>query len=264
MAEGLPLSAVVVTFHTGPVLWQCLDALLACPDLAEIVIVDNGNPEADAHRLDAFARGNSQVRLVQGQGNVGFARGCNLGAATACGRALLFLNPDCVIALGAGRALLSALQQRKRAPLVLGGRILNVDGSEQRGGRRDTMTLWRAVVSFSGLSRLGGQLALLRDLHRERDPVPERPISVGAVSGAMLCLLREDFERLGGFDEGYFLHVEDLDICRRAHEAGGDVWFVPDATARHARSTSDVTTVFVEQHKARGFNRYFRKFAKGP
>ena len=75
---------------------------------------------------------------------------------------------------------------------------------------------------------------------------------------------RADFERLGGFDEGYFLHVEDVDLCRRAIEAGGVVIYQPLAGALHYTSTSDVPAAAVQAHKARSLARYFRKFAKAP
>lgn len=75
---------------------------------------------------------------------------------------------------------------------------------------------------------------------------------------------RADFDQLGGFDEGYFLHVEDVDLCRRAIEAGGAVIYQPLAGALHYTSTSDAPSAFVQRHKARSLARYFRKFAKGP
>jgi GT2 family glycosyltransferase len=84
------------------------------------------------------------------------------------------------------------------------------------------------------------------------------------VSGAFFLMRRDGYEKLGGFDEGYFLHVEDVDLCRRAWEAGGEVIFVPAAGALHYGSTSDAPSAFVTGHKAKSLARYFRKFAKGP
>jgi GT2 family glycosyltransferase len=85
---------------------------------------------------------------------------------------------------------------------------------------------------------------------------------VGAISGAFFLMLRPDFEALGGLDEEYFLHVEDLDLCRRAYLAGGTVLFHPNAEAVHARSTSAAPRLAIERHKAAGFRRYFQKFAR--
>src|SRR5205085_2560512 len=124
------------------------------------------------------------------------------------------------------------------------------DGREQRGGRRDMITPWRAIVSAFGLGRWERISPLFRDLHREGDPIPSGPLRVGAVSGAAMLLPRASFATLNGFDEKYFLHVEDVDLCRRAAEAGGETLFVPQARAMHYRSTSETTSLNVERAKA--------------
>src|SRR5690606_18968949 len=101
-----------------------------------------------------------------------------------------------------------------------------------------------------------------RDLHRHDEPMPSEASAVGAVSGALMMMRRTDFVMVGGFDEEYFLHVEDVDLCRRVEEAGGKVVFQPGALAMHMRSTSDAPADFITQHKLRSFARYFQKFAR--
>ena len=83
-----------------------------------------------------------------------------------------------------------------------------------------------------------------------------------AVSGALMYMSASSFRRLGGFDEGYFLHVEDLDLCRRAEADGGSVIYTPHASALHFGATSDAPSLFVEKHKGAGFSRYFLKYAE--
>ena len=75
---------------------------------------------------------------------------------------------------------------------------------------------------------------------------------------------RDAFHDIGGFDEDYFLHVEDVDLCRRVIEAGGSVIYQPLAGALHYGATSDAPSSVVQAHKAQSLTRYFRKFAKGP
>jgi GT2 family glycosyltransferase len=104
----------------------------------------------------------------------------------------------------------------------------------------------------------------LRDFNRHRDPLPAHAIEVGAVSGALMMVRRADFLALGGFDEGYFLHVEDIDICRRAEAAGWRVMFQPGPHGVHLRSSSAASRGAIAWHKARGMSRYFRKFAANP
>lgn len=256
-------SAVLVTYRTGPVLFDCLNALLADGDIDEIVIVDNGNPADLQHRLDAMHAQHDRLRLLRGQGNVGFARGCNLGAQAANGERILFINPDVVVARGAARRMSETLDGLPM-PSVVGGDLRNVEGGPDRGSRRDRVTPWRAFVSYSGLSRLGRWIAACRDLHRHEEPMPNEAVRVGAISGALLMMRRADFVVLNGFDEDYFLHFEDVDLCRRIEEAGGAVVFLPGAIGVHMRSTSDAPASWVTRHKLRGLARYVRKFAQSP
>jgi len=88
--------------------------------------------------------------------------------------------------------------------------------------------------------------------------------SVDAVSGALMLLPRALFARIGGFDEGYRLHAEDLDLCRRVRQAGGVVAIANDVEVLHVRGVSSRSRpLFVEWHKHRGLWRYFRKFEAG-
>jgi len=256
------VSAVVVTYRNDACLWSCLEAALAEPEIGQVVVVDNGNDaevSAELRQRSADVR----VRLIEGQGNVGFSRGCNLGAAAADGDWLLFLNPDLTLRPGATAMLLQAAAGL-RTPAVVGGRLFDQAGAEQRGGRRAVITPWRAAVAFSGLHRLGRLHPAFADPHWERQPAPPGPIPVGAVSGALLLMRTRDYRALGGFDEGYFLHVEDLDLCRRALDAGGEVVFQPAAEGVHIGCASDASSMFVERCKAQGFARYFRRFARTP
>jgi GT2 family glycosyltransferase len=203
------------------------------------------------------------VTLVQGQGNVGFARACNIGAELANGRHLLFVNPDAVIQRGAAEKMAEA-GRRARSPWIVGGRLVDKRGREQRGGRRELLTPWTAVVGMLGLGALEPLSSVFRDVHRERDPRPDTVVPMPVVSGALMMIPRADFASVGGFDEGYFLHVEDIDICRRVGEAGGAVLFDPGAEALHFGATSRTSWANVESHKARGLVRYFEKFATSP
>ncbi|MCA8900929.1 MAG: glycosyltransferase family 2 protein [Hyphomonas sp.] len=243
------ITALVVTYHTGPRLHECLYALKGDPDVTEIIIVDNGNPPEEREWLDRFAAKTTGVSLLRDGTNPGYGAAVNRAAAVAMGEMFLVCNPDCVIKRGAMGPLVEAWRSAP-APAIVGGRIFDLHGVEERGARRNTLTLWNAV----GL----GKWAL------NREPPPEGPVRVGAVSGAFLLVHRADFERLGGFDAGYFLHVEDVDLCRRALEASGSVTYQPLAGALHYGQTSDAPSAVVQAHKAAGLKRYFRKFPGGP
>ena len=190
-------------------------------------------------------------------------RAVNLGARHATGERLLIINPDAVLLHGSVRALEAALVPARK-PALVGGKLFYSNGQEQRGGRRELLTLGRAFINYFGLSKLEPVIPALRDMHREGDPEPDGPVHMPVVSGALCYMTAADFAALGGFDEGYFLHVEDIDLCRRVGEAGEQVMFTPKAGALHYGSTSRVSAMFVEWNKAKGLTRYFRKNAGGP
>ena len=246
------ISVVMVSYHTGAPLLEAIQAVLADKDILELIVVDNGNTVSARQRLWEFAKNNKRVRIAQGQGNVGFGRGCNYGARMAKGDYILFLNPDALIDKGAAMEMADCGEGLTR-PWISGGLLKTVNGAEQRGARRSELTPVSAVVSFTPLHKLPG----FKNIHLERLPRPKRPVAMPIISGACLMTDRESFNMLGGFDERYFLHVEDIDICKRARSAGGEVYFVPGASAMHYGSTSQVRIQKVEYEKFKGFLRYF-------
>jgi GT2 family glycosyltransferase len=98
-------------------------------------------------------------------------------------------------------------------------------------------------------------------VHREADALPDQPAPAPTISGACFCMRREDFEAMAGFDEKYFLHVEDVDLCWRVRREGGTVLFHPKAEVIHLCHTSQTSPLRVEFHKGVGLARYFRKRA---
>ncbi len=257
------IGAIIVSYRTGPALAGCLASLQSAAGLDEIILVDNGNVAAAAPALDAFVSANVHARLLRGHGNIGFSAACNMAASSSTADIFVFTNPDVKLQPDALPRLAAALHNRQ-SPAIVGGDLRDEAGRPDRGQRRDRLTLWRALVSISGLAKLERFAPILRDFNRHTDPLPTEPLRVGAVSGALMMMRRADFDAIGGFDERYFLHVEDIDICRRAEEAGGDVFFVPGPHGVHMRSTSDAPSGAVARHKAESMARYLRKFARGP
>lgn len=255
-------SAVVVSFYTGPVLDQCIIALLEAPLCQEIVLVNNGNlPEVIA-RLAKLSGEQPRLKIIDGQGNIGFGHGCNLGAGHASQTQIVFVNPDCIIDEGTLPALAEVLSQQP--PALVGGALRNQDGSEQRGCRRGELTLWSALVSFLDLGRPGEDAGIWRDINRTKEPMPIDIVDIPVVSGALMAISAKQFSALGGFDPGYFLHVEDIDLCRRVRDRGDPVLFAPRATALHIGATSHAPSWAIERAKIASFGRYFWKTARSP
>lgn len=259
VAKNLPISVIMVSYMTGPALMEAIQAVLQDDDISELIVVDNGNTESARVRLGALLQDNDRIRFLQGHGNIGFARGCNYGAQLATGHYLLFLNPDAIISNGAARRLANC-GNGLNAPWITGGLLRNIDGQEQRGARRGALTPLSAFTSFTGLHKLWN----FNSIHREREPMPTSPVGMQTISGAFMMMDKLSFEQIGGFDTTYFLHVEDIDICRRARLAGGDVYFVPNAAVMHYGSTSRAHPLKVEYEKLKGFVHYFWNYKSGP
>ena len=259
-SEDQSFAAVVVSFYTGPILKACLKALINAPMCAQIILVNNGNPVPVCEALEAMALNEPKLILLQGQGNSGFGRGCNLGTTKANAPLLVFVNPDCVINPEALPAFASVLAQGDN--ILVGGLLRNEDGTEQRGSRRGPLTLWSALVSFLGLGKAGEAAGIWRDFNRTAEPLPDAACEMPVISGGLMAIRARAFAGIGGFDPAFFLHVEDIDLCRRFAEAEGKVMFVPAATALHIGGTSGVSSWRVERAKIDSFGRYFWKNAK--
>ncbi len=258
------VSVVMVTYWTGPVLTAVIESVLSADQegVVELVLVDNGNPPEVAAQLAGWAADDPRLVVINGHGNVGYARGCNLGTRRARGRHLLLLNPDCRLTPGALPALLAeaaSLGER----WMLGCRVLNPDGSDQRGSRRALLTPLTALVETFRLDRLVPKLLRRHRLNHHEDPLPEDTVRIPVVNGACMMLPAATLQAVGGMDEGYFLHVDDLDLCLRLHRNGTPVYFAPHVEAVHHAGSSRTGAIRIEWHKARGFLRYFGTHYRG-
>ncbi|MBM3486177.1 MAG: glycosyltransferase family 2 protein [Alphaproteobacteria bacterium] len=252
------IAAVMVSYRTGPVLARAIAALRAEPALARLVIVDNGNPADVVTDLARIAADDPRVRVLSGHGNIGFAAACNRAVAEIDEPTVLLINPDCVVSPGALESLAAIVAGRAR-PWLIGCRLVNEDGSEQRGARREILTPATAIAEALHLDRWWPGRGRIRRLNLHETALPDATTAVPSISGAFMLMPAADYRAIGGMDEGYFLHVEDLDFCLRFGRAGGTILFVPDVVVTHHQGSSASSTAFVEWHKAKGFMRYFRK-----
>jgi GT2 family glycosyltransferase len=250
------LSLISVTYHTGESLFTMIDSVLAQPQVAELILVDNGNPEAARAKIAAIAAQEPRIKIISGHGNIGFGAGCNKGANVASQPIIFFLNPDSELPPDFFTPVLAAFSTCAR-PALLSPRIVDAQDKEQSGSRRALLTPWLSFVEVFHLYAF--MPAGFKRFKWHEDPLPDGMIEVPATSGAAMMLYKDDFMIIGGFDEGYFLHAEDLDLCLRIAQAGGHVYFLPSPAVRHIGATSTVTNTFVDYHKARSFVRYFFK-----
>lgn len=257
-APAASCSVVMVSYRTGPVLIDSLKAALEQEAVDEVVLVDNGNAGETRRAVDALAAGNPRLRTIRGHGNVGFARGCNIGVRAAHGSHVLLLNPDCMLRPGVVARGLQVLAEHPGAA-ALTVRIENTDGTEQRGGRRNLMTPWTCLVEQFRLDRLMPNHPHFQRLNLNETEPLTAVTPVQCISGAFMLMPRTAYDRVGGMDEDYFLHVEDVDLCMRIQKSGGSILYVPDVAVTHVKGTSRVFPLVVEWHKSVSVKKYFDK-----
>ena len=248
-APGSAIAAIVVSHESASTLEQCLQRLRAAREIAEIRVIDNASLDGTLDIIQRHAAQDPRVRFIGNPDNPGFAAGCNQGARESTAPWLAFVNPDLLVETDT----LSRL--RAHALSVGSDALLGVDLVDEAGVRDEAAR--RRDPDFGAMLRAPGRASKLAVPIRENQAL--QPVQ--AISGALMLMPRALFDRLGGFDQGYRLHAEDLDLCRRAREAGALVAVANDIRVLHVRGVSSrARPVFVEWHKHRGLWRYFRKF----
>ena len=256
-----PVSTIIVNHNAGTLLIDCVRAALA--QAKQVIVVDNNSTDSSMQMLAVqFPSDPQLVMHITGQ-NLGFAAGCNTGLGLATQTQILFLNPDCILGSGALQRMVEVLNSDSNVGMV-GGLLNNQDGSEQGGGRRAVPTPWRSLVRAFGLVRLSHRWPkLFFDFHLHKQPLPIAPIEVEAISGALMLVRKEAVDKVGLWDEAYFLHCEDLDWCMRFRQNGLKILFVSDARVMHHQGhCSRARPLFVEWHKHKGMIRFYHKFFK--
>ncbi|WP_258192722.1 glycosyltransferase family 2 protein [Nitrosospira sp. Nsp2] len=258
-ATKLPVSVIVVNYNAGPFLTECVHS--AYSSASEILVVDNASTDLSLELCAQRFPDEAKLKIIRNAANLGFAAACNIGTRGATKPYILFLNPDCALSADSLNHMVRVLEANPAAGMA-GGLLMNADGTEQEGGRRAVPTPWRSFVRAFGLYRFDHYWpSVFYDFHLHKQALPPRPVEVEAISGALMLVRREALEDVGLWDEGYFLHCEDLDWCMRFQQKGWKILFVPGAPVLHHKGAcSRSRPIFVEWHKHKGMMRFYRKF----
>jgi N-acetylglucosaminyl-diphospho-decaprenol L-rhamnosyltransferase len=259
-ASPTGLTTVIITAaDSGDDLARCIERVAASSVPVEIIVSDNASADGSVDAVQARWKHDERVRIVRNGANLGFGTACNRGAAIARGDVLLILNPDCLVE----RDTIALLRERLTSDStigVVGATIVDELGRYEPASRRRDPFLRRALTTMFGLSRFESKSSSFDGANIATHAESATEI-VDAVSGALMMIPRVLFQKIGGFDEGYFLHCEDLDLCRRVRDASSKVVCANDVRVVHAKGTSSRSRpVFVARHKHRGMWRWFTKF----
>lgn len=223
----MKISAIVISYNTRAMTLRCLETLRAEMSGAqgEIWVVDNASTDGSVEAIQAHF---PEVQIIASERNLGFGAANNVAMARARGDYLLLLNSDAFPRPGAVEKLCAYLEEHPRVAVV-GPRLLNEDGTLQLScfrfpsPRRAWLeNLWISAV-WSDHPRLGDYRRWAHD--RER--------TVDFAIGACLLVRRMAYEKVGGFDERFFMYQEEADWQRRFRQAGWEIAFTPAAEAVH-------------------------------
>jgi GT2 family glycosyltransferase len=249
------LDVVIVAYRSRELLRRCLDSLREHPPQVrmKVVVVDNASRDGTEEMVRSEY---PEVELIAPQANLGFAAATNLGARRGTAPLLLALNPDTVVTAGALDTVIAAMDAVPQAAVV-GPRLVREDGSLDHAAKRHFPTPLSALGHFTRIGRrpgASGRLAGYRAPEVEAGPVD-------AVNGAFMMLRRDPFERLGGFDEGYWMYMEDLDLSYRLAQQGWLSWYEPAATVMHVKggTVGGQRSARLVWHFHRGMHRFYRR-----
>lgn len=210
-------SVIVLTYNSSRFIEQMLNSLKTFAKGCEILVVDNDSKDDSVKIAKQF----DFVKVLETGTNLGFAKGLNFGAEKATGDLLLFINPDAVLKSGKMEDLTEVFEKKEDLG-VLGGKILDFKGNTENSAGK-FFNLWETIAIILGLDNLLGVRFS-----------PNKFESVDFVSGGFMMVRRSVFDKIGGFDEDFFMYVEDMDFCYRMKLAGYKTFFSPDIVIAHA------------------------------
>jgi N-acetylglucosaminyl-diphospho-decaprenol L-rhamnosyltransferase len=227
-------AAVVVNFEAGPLLVDSVRSLLADTSAGEpppVVVVDNASRDGS---VDALRAALPAVPVVATGANLAYAAAANRGVAATDAPVVAVCNPDLRVEAGTAAALLGRFDAEPDLGAV-GPAVLEPDGRRYPSARRVA-----SVLDAVGHGTLGGVWPAnpFTRRYRQLDADPSAARDVDWVSGAAVWLRRAALDAVGGWDERYFMYVEDVDLCWRLRQAGWRVAYEPAGTVVHVHGAS--------------------------
>lgn len=225
MPKSNSLSVVIVTFNNEKTIKGCLDSLFKSSQGIKVVVVDNNSQDKTKQIIKEFDR---KVTLIESKDNLGFAKANNWGEKKVDTDYVIFLNPDTkILRNGSLEKLRDALAENPQFGLI-GPQLIFPSGNVQKSVR-NLPTPVRAFKEYV----LGNKGAY--DFYL---PKSHGLCEIESVVGACIVMRKDVFEKIGGFDERYFLYFEDLQLCKDIRKMGCKVGYLPMVTVEHLEGGS--------------------------
>jgi len=222
---SIDLSIVVLNYNSGDYLLSALSAALCSASglECELFAIDNASTDDSFPKAREVIGSFQSIHWIPNTCNVGFARGINPSLRLAQGRWVALINPDAKVQ---GSTLADLVRFGDRHPMIgiMGGKLIYPDGKFQWACRR------RIPTPKTALARLFG-----RTRHYNYSEDVNQSMEVEAVSGSFMLIRQSVFNKVGYFDEDFFMYGEDLDFCLRCRKAGWKIQYQPQAVAVHAK-----------------------------
>ena len=225
------ISVLIVTYNNAATISNCLESLnkQSFEDF-EIIVLDNSSNDATIEQLDKY----DNIKLFQSEENIGFGAGVNYLSRMANGEYLLILNPDCMVTDNTLARLHDFAVKHIGA---ISPALIYPDGAQQPSARQ--LLSYKNVI-FSRRSLIY-QLGFTKT-RQAGYIIPDRPAKVPAISATAMFIKAELFNRVNGFDERFFLYLEDIDLCVRLSLINIDIWYLPDVKIKHLLGASSSET----------------------
>jgi len=249
----MDLSIVILNYNTKELTLNCINSIFSeykkeLDDLKfEIILVDNNSEDES---LEAFKKLKIKgLKLIESKENLGFSKGCNLGASKASGKYILFLNSDTEIKDQGFVKMVDYLNKNENVA-ILGGKLKNSDGTSQPSAG-NFYNLFNLFFWLLGFERLG--------FSKKSPNLLEK---VDWVSGASLMIRKNVFEKIGEFEKQLFMYIEDMDLCFKARKKGFLTYFYPEITLFHSQTGSSNRT-FAILNIYKGILFFYKKYKPG-
>ena len=256
----MKLSIVIVNYNVKAFLQQALESILKATNSieTEIFVVDNHSVDGSIDMLQAQF---PQIKLIQNQNNLGFAKANNQAIKQSTGEYVWLLNPDTLVQEDTPQKLIGVMESDKQIGL-LGCKILNDDGSLQLACRRSFPTPWVAFTKMLGLANIFPKSKWFGRYNLTHLD-PDEAYEVEAISGSCMFIRRAALEEVGSLDESFFMYGEDLDWCFRFGQSGWKVYYTPDTSIIHYKGESSKVALWdTNTHFYRAMDIFARKHFK--